>query len=75
MSSGKRRFAVRPGDGLVVEGAGLQASVQDADKPVGQPPECVVVFDSPGAEQPQYLLEQGICRILRTCLVSRPRSR
>jgi hypothetical protein len=33
------------------------------------------VFDSPGAEQPQYLLEQGICRILRTCLVSRPRSR
>jgi len=37
MSSGKRRFAVRPGDGLVVEGAGLQATVQDADKPVGEP--------------------------------------
>src|SRR6266480_4392140 len=50
MSSGKRRFAVRPGGGLVVEGAGLQASVQDADQPVGQAPEGVVMFESFGAE-------------------------
>ena len=47
MSSGKRRFAVRPGGCLVVEGAGLQASVQDADQPVSQPPECVAVSESP----------------------------
>src|ERR1700722_12708461 len=49
MSSGKRRFAVRPGGGLVVEGAGLQAAVQDADAPVGEPAECVTVFESFGA--------------------------
>ena len=49
MSSGKRRFAVRPGGGLVVAGAGLQASVQDADEPVRQPPQGVVVFESLGA--------------------------
>src|SRR6185437_4640436 len=39
-----------PGGGLVVEGAGLEASVEDADEPVGQPSECVVVLDSAGAE-------------------------
>ena len=54
MSSRYRRlrevFPVRPGGCLVVEGAGLQASVQDADQPVGEPSQCVVVFDSAGAE-------------------------
>ena len=39
-----------PGRGLVVEGAGLEASVQDADEPVGESPQGVVVFDSSGAE-------------------------
>ena len=29
-------FPVRPGGGLVVEGAGLEASVEDADEPVGE---------------------------------------
>jgi hypothetical protein len=42
-------FTVAPRGGLVVEGAGLQASVQDADEPVSQPPERVVVFVSFGA--------------------------
>src|SRR5512135_1372606 len=42
-------FPVAPGGGLVVEGAGLQASVQDADQPVRQPPQGVVVFESLGA--------------------------
>src|SRR4249920_1764295 len=42
-------FPVTPGYGLVVEGAGLQAAVQDADEPVGQPAECVAVFESLGA--------------------------
>jgi hypothetical protein len=41
MSRGKRRSAVRPGDCLVVEGAGFQAAVQDAGQPVGQSPQCV----------------------------------
>src|SRR5216683_7223780 len=50
MSSGKLIFAVRPGGGLVVEGAGLEASVQDADEPVGEPPQGIVVFDAAGAE-------------------------
>ena len=54
MSSRERRFwevfAMAPGRCLVVEGAGLEASVQDADEPVRQPPECVVMFDSAGAE-------------------------
>ena len=53
MSSGDGRlrkvFPVAPGGGLVVEAAGLQASVQDAGEPVGQPPECVVVFESLGS--------------------------
>ena len=41
---------MRPGGGLVVEGAGFQASVQDADESAGQPPQGVMVFDSAGAE-------------------------
>jgi hypothetical protein len=43
-------FPVAPGCGFVVRGAGLQASVQDADEPVGQPPGCVVVLNPAGAE-------------------------
>src|SRR6266545_1783002 len=42
-------FPVSPCGGLVVAGAGLQAAVQDADQPVGEPPQCVVVFESFGA--------------------------
>jgi len=41
---------VSPGRCLVVEGAGLQASVQDPDEPVRQPPQGVVVLDPAGAE-------------------------
>jgi len=41
---------VSPGGCLVVEGAGLQAAVQDADEPVRQPAERVVVLDPAGAE-------------------------
>src|SRR5215475_4986866 len=43
-------FPVPPGGGLVVGGAGLEASVQDADEPVGESSECVVVLESAGAE-------------------------
>ena len=39
-----------PGDGLVVEGAGLEASVQDGDKAAGQPAQGVVVVDAAGAQ-------------------------
>src|SRR6266481_941160 len=39
-----------PGGGLVVEGAGLEASVQDSDEPVRQPSQSVIVFDSAGTE-------------------------
>jgi hypothetical protein len=39
-------FPVGLGGGLVVESPGLQASVQDADEAVRQPPECVVVLES-----------------------------
>jgi hypothetical protein len=53
MSSGGVRlrdvFPVAPGDGLVVAGPGLEASVQDADKAAGQPSEGVVVLKSLGA--------------------------
>ena len=41
---------VGPGGCLVVEGAGLQASVQDADEAVGEPAQGVVVLDAAGAE-------------------------
>src|SRR4030081_3562316 len=54
MSSSYRRwrglFPVGPGGRLVVMAARLEASVQDADEPVGQASECVVVFDTAGAE-------------------------
>jgi hypothetical protein len=50
VSSGKRRFAMRPGGGLVVPGAGLRSSVQDADELVGESPEHVMMLDAPGAE-------------------------
>ena len=43
-------FPVAPGGFLVVEGPGLEASVQDADEPVGEAPQGVVVLDSAGAE-------------------------
>src|SRR5689334_11987390 len=39
-----------PGRGLVVEAAGLEASVQDADEPVSQPPQGVVMTSSAGPE-------------------------
>src|SRR6266702_4704135 len=42
--------AMRPGGFLAVEGAGLEASVQDAGQPVSQPPQCVVVLDSTGTQ-------------------------
>jgi hypothetical protein len=45
-------FPVSPGGGLVVEGAGLQASVQDADEAVREPSECVVVLICPGFPSP-----------------------
>ena len=48
MSSGNGRgwevFAVGPGGCFVVEGAGLEASVQDADEAVGEAAEGVIVF-------------------------------
>jgi hypothetical protein len=43
-------FPVVPGGGLVVEGAGLEASVQDASEPVSQPPERIVVLDPASAK-------------------------
>ena len=39
-------FPVSPGGGLIVEGAGLQASVQDADQPVRHPPKGIIMFDT-----------------------------
>src|SRR5580698_6312773 len=50
LSSGGEVFAVRPGGFLVVEGAGFEASVLDADEPVGDSAERVVVPDFLGAE-------------------------
>jgi hypothetical protein len=41
---------VTPGGGLVVEGVCLQASVQDADEPVRQPPQGVIMFVTFSAE-------------------------
>ena len=53
MSSGCFRlrevFPVAPRGGLVVAGAGLEASVQDADEPAGQSSQGVVMFESFGA--------------------------
>src|SRR5262249_10094329 len=42
-------FPVAPCDGLVVAGAGLEASVQDADQAAGQFPQGLVVLAPPGA--------------------------
>ena len=50
MSSGERVFAMGPCGCLVVEGVGLEASVQDSDEPVRHSPQCVVVLGSAGAE-------------------------
>lgn len=38
-----------PRGGLVVEGAGLEAAMQDADEPARQSSQGVVMFDSLGA--------------------------
>jgi hypothetical protein len=46
----RKVLPVGPGGFLVVEGAGLQASVQDADEAVGEPSQGVVVLDAAGAE-------------------------
>ena len=42
---------VLPGGGLVVEGAGLQAAVQDADEPVGQLAQGCVMTDVAGPDR------------------------
>src|SRR5215472_7164496 len=44
------RGVVGPGGGLVVEAAGLQAAVQDADEPVGELAWCCLVADVAGCE-------------------------
>src|SRR6516225_7707426 len=49
MSSSEPVFAVRPGGGLVVEGAGFEAAVQDADEPVGDLAQGGVVLGAAGA--------------------------
>jgi hypothetical protein len=49
MSSGELVFTVRLGGGLVVEGAGFEAAVQDADEPAGELAECGVVSGAAGA--------------------------
>src|SRR5271165_6005647 len=49
MSSGELVFVVGPGGFLVVEGAGLQTSVQDADEPVGDLAQGGVVLGTAGA--------------------------
>src|ERR1039457_2030976 len=49
MSSGELVFVVGPGGGLVVEGAGFEASVQDADEPVGDLAQGRVVPGTAGA--------------------------
>src|SRR5689334_22270970 len=49
MSSGELDFVVGPGGCLVVEGAGLQASVEDADEPVGDLAQGRVVLGAAGA--------------------------
>jgi hypothetical protein len=42
-------FPVRPGGHLVVEGAGLEASVEDADEPAGELAQGSVVLGAAGA--------------------------
>ena len=57
-----------PGGGLVVEGAGLEASVQDSDEAVGQAPQGVVVLDAAGAELVVEGAGAGRCPQGRECL-------
>ena len=57
-----------PGGGLVVEGAGLEASVQDADEAVGEPSQGVVVLDAAGAELVVEGAGAGRCPQGRECL-------
>ena len=57
-----------PGGGLVVEGAGLEASVQDSDEAVGQAPQGVVVLDAAGAELVVEGAGAGRCSQGRECL-------
>src|SRR5262245_927403 len=45
------RVVVGPGGGLVVEAAGLQAAVQDADEPIGELAWCCLVTDLAGSER------------------------
>ena len=49
MSSGSLLDVMRPGRRFVVVGAGLEASVQDADEPVGQLPQGRAVVEASGA--------------------------
>src|SRR5215472_6147576 len=42
---------VGPGGGFVVEAAGLQAAVQDADEPIGELAQCGLVTDLAGSER------------------------
>src|SRR6476661_1169709 len=49
MSSCELDFVVGPGGCLVVKGAGLQASVEDADEPVGDLAQGRVVLGAAGA--------------------------
>ena len=49
MSSGEVVFAVGPGGGLAVEGAGFEAAVQDTDEPVSDFTRGRVVPDAAGA--------------------------
>ena len=44
-------MVVGPGGGLVVEGAGLQTAVQDADEPVAELAQCCLVTDLAGSER------------------------
>src|SRR6266545_6690955 len=49
MSSSSLVEVIRPGSRFVVAGAGLEASVQDADEPVGELAQRGVVADAAGA--------------------------
>ncbi len=49
MSSSKAFDAMRPGGFLVVEGAGFEAAVQDADEPAGELAEGGVVVGAAGS--------------------------
>ena len=49
MSSGELVFVLGPGGGLVIEGAGLEAAVQDADEPAGEFAQGRVVLGAAGA--------------------------